>query len=516
MSAEPADDAMSSSVVSELRRAARGGALTAVASSVSAAMGFVLILVLARQLGAVGSGVVLQAIAAFTIGLSVARLGMDTTAVWLVPRLRLESPELVRGACVGLLGWAAMTGLLGASVWWAVGRAALQDRVTDAAAVAAAISAAMWALPIGAVLLVALAATRGFGGVLPFNLIGNVAVPAARPVGVLCATMLGGSAIASTVAWVTPLVPAALASVWLLHRQVSNFEATAGTSGRFLPSRALQRRTLRFALPRTVSSVLEQSMIWFDVVLVGLIAGSAAAGVYGAAARFVGAGMIVLTALRIVVAPRFSAYLAADRYSDLQHLFAVTASWILLFGTPIYVLLAFYAPTVLGWLGSDFGAGVSSMVLLCLGAVVLLAGGNVQSLLLMSGHSGWAAVNKCIVFTVSVSSNVILIPRIGLFGAAVTWAACVALDTALAIFQVHRLIGIKLLIGRTAIVGLASATCAAAPSLLLLWLLGNSIISLIIATLLAAILVVGYSALDRHRLQIAVLLTMLPRARSRH
>ncbi len=92
----------------------------------------------------------------------------------------------------------------------------------------------------------------------------------------------------------------------------------------------------------------------------------------------------------------------------------------------------------------------------------------------------------------------------------------VALDTALAFFQVHRLIGIKLLIGRTAIVGLAAATCAAAPSLLLLWLLGNSIISLIIATLLAAILVVGYSALDRHRLQVAVLLTMVPRARSRH
>ncbi len=56
---------------------------------------------------------VLQTIAAFMIGLSLARLGMDTTAVWIVPRLKTESPELVRGACTGMVLSAGVAGLLG-------------------------------------------------------------------------------------------------------------------------------------------------------------------------------------------------------------------------------------------------------------------------------------------------------------------------------------------------------------------------------------------------------------------
>ncbi len=188
--------------------------------------------------------------------------------------------------------------------------------------VADTVSAVAWALPLGSIMLVGLAATRGFGGVLPFNLVGNIGVPLSRPVAVLAVTALGGSVIAAALAWVLPLVPAVLVeplgAVAPGHRLRARARRCAG---RLLPTRAVQRRLLGFALPRTMSSALEQSIIWFDVVLVGVIAGAADAGIYGAASRFVGAGVIVLTALRIVVAPRFSAYLAQERHDEVQQLY---------------------------------------------------------------------------------------------------------------------------------------------------------------------------------------------------
>jgi O-antigen/teichoic acid export membrane protein len=470
-------------------------------------MGFVLSIVLARGLGAAGSGVVLQAIAAFTIALSVARLGMDTAAVWLVPRLRIEDPTSVRGACTALLVPAAATGVVVALAWWGV-VSLFGSGVVGGSLVGDSISATAVTLPLGAVMMVALAATRGFGGVVPFNLIGNIAVPLVRPLAILLVLSAGGSVVAASVAWALPLLPAALASLWVLRRQVRAFESRRGVTGDIAPSPALRRRVFGYALPRTIGTALEQSVIWLDVLLVGIIAGPAAAGVYGAASRFVRSGVIVSTALRIVVAPRFSAQLAEDRKDEVQELFTVTSCWILLFGTPIYVLLACFAPTVLGWLGPGFGNGASSMVILCLGSLVVLAAGNVQSLLLMSGRSGWGAVNKAIVLAFNVVGNVLLIPHYGYGGAAVTWAATMALDTVLAVVQVHRFTGVGLSLGRISVTLLISSACAAVPSALTIALMGASNSSFLVAGALMLVLIAGYCALDRERLQINVLIAM--------
>ena len=496
----------------ELRRAARGGAMTLVGSSFSTAMGFVLAVVLARQLGAAGAGIVLQMIAAFMIALSVARLGMDTTAVWIVPRVREESPALVRGACAGLVGYAALAGTAVVAAWWGV-RWLVGGEAAGSLSLVAAIDAVSWALPLGSVMLVALAGTRGFGGVMPFNLVGNIAVPFSRPLGVLVATLAGGSVLAASLAWALPLVPAVLVALWVLHRQVSAFERRSGVRGSLRPPRAVRRRLLGFGLPRTASSLLEQSIIWSDVVLVGLLAGPAAAGIYGAASRFVGAGVIVLTALRVVVAPRFSAYLAREERAEVQQLYTVTAGWILLFGTPIYVLLAFFAPTVLGWLGGEFAEGAPAMAVLCVGAIGLLAGGNVQSLLLMSGRSGWGAVNKLIVFATNLTGNLALIPVLGFFGAALTWAGCMVLDTTLALVQVYRFTRITPAIGRILLILLASGGSTAVASLAAVGWLGNSGLGLLLATGVAGLLVLGYCLLDRRRLHLHELMALVPRGR---
>src|SRR5690606_28859313 len=137
---------------------------------------------------------------------------------------------------------------------------------------------------------------------------------------------------------------------------------------RLLPDRALMRTVTTFALPRTVSNGLDQVLVWADVIIVGALAGAASAGQYGAAARFVFAGFIVVTALRIAVGPRFSVLVASGDRQTLTDLYAATAGWALVLGGPVYVTLAVYAPVVLTWLGDDFGAAHVPMVMLCLGA----------------------------------------------------------------------------------------------------------------------------------------------------
>ncbi|WP_168929505.1 flippase [Nocardioides sp. GY 10113] len=481
----------------ELGRAARGGAITFVGAAVSALCGFLFNLLLARLVGPQGAGVVLQAIATFTIALAVGRLGLDTTAVWLLPRLSRQDPARVRAALAGTCGLALAVPLAGVLGWLVVWQAFLRSRDSE---VLDAITIAVVFLPAASLMMVALAATRAFGGVAAFNAIGNVLVPALRPISLVLVVAFGGGALAISGVWAACCLVGAVLAVVILLRMVGHPSRRA--AGGWLPDRALLRQILGFAGPRTVMAAMEQTIIWIDVLLVGALLGSVAAGVYGAASRFVAAGVVAMTALRIVVAPRFSALLVEGRRAEVADLYTTTARWVLLLGAPIYLTLGVFSPTVLGWLGPGFGDGVTPMVILSLGSIVVLAAGNVQSLLLMSGRSGWGAFNKFVVVCFNVGANLVVIPRAGIDGAACVWALSMALDTLLAAWQVRRGIGVSPALG--AIAGTAAAVmgCVAVPSLAVVLVAGQGELQLMVAVLLSGLVLAGYCLVDRRRLRL--------------
>ena len=296
-------------------------------------------------------------------------------------------------------------------------------------------------------------------------------------------------------------LPAALAAAWVLFRMASAV-TPEGAPRLAVPSLALARRAAAFGLPRTVSAIAEQVSLWMAVVLVGVLVDSSAAGAYGAAARFVGAGVIVATAVRIAVAPRFSGLLGQGRIDEVRELYSVSARWVLLFGAPIYLLLAVNAPTVLGWLGEGFAQAEAAMVVLCLGSVALLAAGNVQSLLLMSGGSGQAAIIKLISMTALIVGTLLLVPQFGIVGAAIAWSLSTVLDQALAALQVRRSTGIALDVLPIVVLIALIAAVVGAPSLLAAWVLGPGPLALLVGTGAASLGMLGLLVLGRGPLHV--------------
>lgn len=485
----------------EVRQAARGGLVSIVGAAISAGMGFLLTLVLARTLGETGSGIVLQAIAVFSIALGVARAGMDTTGIWVLPRLALAEPAKIRGAVVALL----VPSFLAASVLTVllvllVPQLGLsgenhQLEVNDA------VRAITWLLPCGALMMVAAAATRGLGNVVPYTAVSAIAVPTARPAAVLLTVAAGGTALWAAVAWAAPLPLAMLAILVSLWLRIRRHERRAGITGQWLPDRGVSSQIWKFALPRWYSSGVEQSIVWFDVILVGAIAGAGAAGVYGAASRFVTAGLIISTAMRMVISPRFSALLAQDKTYAVQHLYSTTVTWIVLLGAPIYGVFMFFAPTVLGWLGEGFADGSTALVILCAGAITSLLAGNVDSVLMMSGRSGWMALNKSVVLAVNIVGNFLLVPVWGIVGAATAWAVSLLLDAAMASIESRIFLGIRFDVKRVSYALLVAAVSVVPVSLLLILLLGNNTVSCLLAGMATVVILGGWCVLDRRRLR---------------
>ena len=477
---------------------ARSSAVSFAGSAISAAMGLVLIVVLGRTLGDAGSGVVLQAIAAFTIALGIARLGMDSAALWLLPRLTDSDPAAIRPTCWYLLAVAAAGGVLGAGGLLAT--AHLLDGTAAGGITAQTLRAIAPFLPPASVMLTALAATRALGRITTYVLIGNVALPTLRPVLVLAVALLGGGAVAAGLAWSIPALPAAAVTVVVLALQTRR-TAPSASFAEFRRS-PHPGRAARYAVPRIVSSSLEQLLVWAAVPMVGALAGAAAAGVYGSAARLVAAGMVIDTALRVVVSPMFSRFIHRGETSKLEGLHRTATIWLVLFSTPAYLLLAVFSPVVLSLLGGEFTAGAPVLTIMCLAALTTFLAGNIHSVLLMSGRSGLAALNKAIAVAVNLALIVLLVPMWGITGAAIAWAAACILDAVLAAAEVRFVLRLDIT-PRPALVPLALGLLAAGlPAAVLRGVLGPTVITLLLAAAVGALLMLVACRLGRTRLHL--------------
>lgn len=461
--------------------AARSSGLTFVGSLASAVAGFLLSLVLARTLGPSGSGTVFQMISVFTIAGAVAKLGLDTAAVWLLPRLAADGAHDIRRATRILLGGALLGGIGTGLVLYAI--SPLLDNGADDLATVTRMAAII--MPFSSLATVSLASTRGLGGVRDYVLIGSIGLPVGRLAAVSVAVAFAATAIVASAAWLMVLVVAAGIALLVVYRAMLRFR----TSSPEASSRGvLVRRISAFSAPRTLSSTIEQSLLWLDVLVVGLLAGPAAAGVYGVVSRLVQAGTIPSTSMRIVVAPEFSRMLHQNRHVELSELYTRTAQWIVLLSMPIYVLLAVLAVPVLHIFGPGFDVGALALAIMCIGAAVSASTGNVQSLLLMSGRSGWAAINKVIVLAVSLALLLTLVPLMGIVGAAIASAVTISLDAILATVQVRRGVRVRSSFGAILLAVAVSGAAAAVPAVGARIFLGDTIAALIVGAIGAVVL----------------------------
>lgn len=476
---------------------ARSGLLSLVGAAVSALLGFGLHLLLARTLGDRDYGVVLQVIAVFSIALSLGRFGMDTSAVWVCARTLSITRDRLYSAVSMMLRWTvagcavAAVAVSGAG-WWL---RSFGD--SDAREVGTALLASAWALPFAGLVMVVLSASRGLGAIKPYVLLGSVGLPLVRISGAAMAAWLGWRVAGQSFVWAVAPAIVVVVALPVLRSQLRLARTADVAESEDLASR---REIRRYAVGRMISAVLEQGLLHLDIVLVAVLAGSAAAGVYGGAVRFVAAGLIAEAAIRVVVAPRFGALIQRREFGELGALYRISATCLVLLSAPVYFTLAAFAPAVLGWLGEEFTTGSTALVVLSMGTMVTLAAGNIHSVLLMSGRSGLAAANKAAALGMNVIANLILVPRIGIVGAALAWAAAMLLDAALATVEVRRYVGVSPQIRTVVYPLLIAGVTFGVPAAIVRMIAGPTTGAMVVAVGLSMGPYVAWCAVDRRRL----------------
>jgi O-antigen/teichoic acid export membrane protein len=198
----------------------------------------------------------------------------------------------------------------------------------------------------------------------------------------------------------------------------------------------------RFAGPRGLAGIFQVVVLWLDILLVGALLSSYDAGVYAAVSKLAVLGTFALEGTRLAIAPQLSALLAVKARARTLALYQTATNWLMLASWPVYVLFAIFPTVVLSIFGPRYTSGAAALAVLSLAMLVNLGTGNVTVVLLMGGKSTWNVANTLAALIVNIGLNVVLLPRIGIIGAAIAWAASILVDNVAAVIEVWWTLGL--------------------------------------------------------------------------
>ncbi|MEV6924665.1 lipopolysaccharide biosynthesis protein [Dactylosporangium sp. NPDC051485] len=451
-----------------LRGAARGGIANLIGAACTGVAGVGVTWLAARALDPHAAGAFFAATATFGLGVTVAKLGLQTSLVYWPARMRAVGDLSRFAECLRV----ALLPVAFASVFIAAGLFVAPELVPGRPDLTRALALF---LPAAAFTDVLLATTRGLRAMRPSVLLDRVMRPAAQLVLLALVWAAGWGEQVFAALWALPYVPAALLAGYALKRLKAGLRLDASDTSDFTP-----RRFWGFTAPRAVASFAQMALQRVDVLMVASLAGLAPAAMYAVAGRFVILGQFVNQGVAQSVQPRLAERLAVRDTAGANLLYRQSTAWVVLLCWPMYLLVFTYAPRYLSIFGEHYAGGVGVVRVLASAMLVATACGMVDIVLAMAGRTWWNLLNVGLALLVMLGIDALLVPHTGAFGASLGLAAAVLVNNLVPLAQVRGL-GLHPF-GRATLLACAMATaCFAAPQLLL-WPLHPGLLVQIAAT----------------------------------
>ncbi len=360
-------------------------------------------MIIARTLGAEGQGIFSAAVTLPALWAGVGLCGLDAAHLYYLARDRKLMGPVVANSLVVLLGAAVI--LLPAYVLLVRPLVGAQGAALGPFLVLSAVVA-----PLIVARQLALCFYLAVGKVEQYNLLTVVAQLALLVLVALGLLVARGGERLAIVAYQASLVVFLVPALLWIRRQLA---ASDGAAVRW--SRSLFRDSLSYGLKGHLGSILSQFSYRFDTILVLRWLGTAAQGYYSIAVLLAEKLSHITASVQFVLFPRISAAerAEADRITPL--VCRATLAAVLLAGVALFVagkalLQIFY--------GHAYDASLAPFRALLPGIVTLAVGNVLSSDLSGRNRRLEMTAAMAIGFAVNLALNFLLIPRLGIVGAA--------------------------------------------------------------------------------------------------
>jgi O-antigen/teichoic acid export membrane protein len=195
---------------------------------------------------------------------------------------------------------------------------------------------------------------------------------------------------------------------------------------------------LKRSAPMAISATSFLLMQSLDILMLTKFSNYETVAYYGSAVKLTMIIAIVLSSVNSVLAPQMSKYFSSGNMETLKENIKRGTRLIFIITFPMILALAIFPNFVLGFFGEDYKVAKTALIILLVGQVINALCGSVGIYLNMTGKQ--KIFQRILIFALSLNIilNFILIPKIGMIGAAIATSTSMILWNLIAVIYVYK------------------------------------------------------------------------------
>lgn len=256
------------------------------------------------------------------------------------------------------------------------------------------------------------------------------------------AMLLAGWSAQATTALIAAFGATALTAIGqqlFLRHNIRKFLPAGGTNYHF-------REWMRVSLPIFLIEGFFFLLINIDVLMVGRLMEPDSVALYFAVTKVLALAHFVYFAVKSSVAQRYSQLLHGGDEQAFRDFARNSARWTFWPTLLLSILLLIAGWPLLALFGNEFTYGYPLLFILVFGVIARASVGPCESLLSMSGNQNICAALYVVALIVNISLNLLLIPMLGLSGAAVATICAMITEAATLSYAVRKRLNVTMFV----------------------------------------------------------------------
>lgn len=243
----------------------------------------------------------------------------------------------------------------------------------------------------------------------------NIVEPILKVAASAIVIYLGYSLLGITAVYLFSLLITALLMAYFLKKMLSFKKILRAPYTLF-------RQMLHFSVPLMLSDIFSMLLVWSDTLILGYFVSAVQVGIYNAAVPTARLLHTIPVALRTLFVPTISGLYAQKK--DFSRIYKTVSKWLFLIGLPSFILLSLYSKQMLSiFFGSVFAEGYIVLIFIALSFFIYSVLFTSESILLIMKKTKLILLNSLLTVFINIALNVLLIPKYGILGAAISTSA---------------------------------------------------------------------------------------------
>ncbi|WP_254522230.1 oligosaccharide flippase family protein [Natrinema caseinilyticum] len=420
-------------VTDALETVASGGMLVVGSKVVALGFGFLTQLVMARLLLPEAYGSVALALAVISVATMIAMLGLDEGVTRKVPEYE-DDHSRTRGVVRAGLRLGAVSSLAVAAAI-VLSAPTIGARIFGDPSLTVLLRIGALSIPFMVVGQIALKVTRGFRSARPYAYVYQVLRPAARLVFIGLFVGAGFGAVGAVAGQMAALVVMGIVGLAYTYRLLPSW--------RDVSPAGMDRTVLAFSLPLMVTVGMDYLIAYTDTFVIGYLLTADDVGIYNISFQLRGGIVTAVVASGFLLPPVLTRLQVNEQMRELRVVYRVITKWVVFLTLPVFLAVFVFPQGILVTLfGGGYAEGGPALQVLGLGAIASAAMGSTSQSLIGLGKNRTVLYTTGLSAIVNVVLNVVLIPLLGILGAAIASTTAIVLKHTANVTVLYRNFGI--------------------------------------------------------------------------